>query len=122
MNVRHDVDQEIVKKSIESKIAWYETKRVSCLAWAHHNLASFEKDPSKWGKQPESVESVELFYNNAIWREVTTYSTVRVIELPREGKRFVLVYGGVEDAAVISGTGPFESFDAAVSWFSNNGR
>lgn len=45
-----------------------------------------------------------------------------MFKLPREGKRFILVYGDADDVTVISGTGPFATFEEAVSWYLKDGR
>ncbi|MFC7734273.1 hypothetical protein ACFQX4_00180 [Roseomonas sp. GCM10028921] len=47
---------------------------------------------------------------------------LRMTELPKEGQRFILVYGDVDDASVTSSTGPFETLEEARSWFLKGGR
>lgn len=61
-------------------------------------------------------------YDEMITEERDYYATVRVIELPKPGQRFVMVYGDVRDDEVTRGTGPFESLEAAGKWFYNGGR
>jgi len=50
------------------------------------------------------------------------HAKVRVIELPKDGKRFILVYGDEDDATVATGTGPCETIEQAANWFYRGGR
>lgn len=129
--VRHDIDADKIETSVDSQIARHRdmmqvTKQEAAKTRARLEAMS-EADAKrlKVGKGPSSDADIERTYEGFIARERDHYSKVRVIERtaePLEAKRFVLVYGDVEDSAEASGTGPFESFDKAETWFVQNGR
>lgn len=127
MNVRHDIDPVLVQAQVENKVAQYELDRIRFKREAQATLDAYEQDKLKgqtapWPKVPEGPAYVDPMIDEWIARERNEYALVRVIELPKDGKRFVLTYGDVEDAAVTSGTGPFESVELAAKWFFNGGR
>jgi len=104
-NVRHDIDPTLVAAQIEAKVAEYRRYYGGVTT-----LPKSEPDaPDAWA-------------DKAIALERQRYALVRVIELPKTGNRFVLVYSDQDDAAVTEGTGPFESFEVAASWFLKGGR
>lgn len=129
--VRHEIDADKVEASVDSQVARYRnmmlvTKQEA--AKARTRLATMSEADAKRmrvGKGPSSDADIERLHEGFITRERDHYSKVRVIERiaePLEAKRFVLVYGDVEDSSEVSGTGPFESFDKAETWFVQNGR
>lgn len=126
-NVRHDLDPTLVKAQVEAKIAKNEQHRIQLTAEAQEMLEKYEQakldgTTGLWGKPPEGPGYVGPMIDEWNARERKHYALVRVIELPQVGKRFVLAYGEVPDAEVVSGTGPFESVDMAARWFLNGGR
>lgn len=126
-NIRHDIDPALVQAQVEKKIASLEAHRVEMKARVVESLEFYEQAKAKgtahrWTRVPEGPAYVDPLVDKWIELERTHYARVRVIELPTTGKRFVLTYGGIEDSAVTSGTGPFNSFEEASRWFLNSGR
>jgi len=121
-NLRHEIDPDLVRASVVSKVADYERKRTTFKEEAAKTLASYEASTVWSGRKPEGPGYVDPMIDGWIARERDHYAKVRVIELPQDGKRFILVYGDEDDATVGSGTGPFESFAKAEAWFTGGGR
>lgn len=129
-NIRHNLEPALVQTSTAKQVAYYEDFRVRRVGETIALLAKYEQSVANdtvykdWHNKPQDVQSVIDQHNEWIRREREHYSTVRVIELPTGEKRFLLVYGDVDDATatVTEGTGPFESFDAAAKWFYGSGR
>lgn len=128
-NVRHDIDPVLVKAQIEHKIAEQMNWRSRRIAEAtvqfneyHRALAAGENVLGRWTRPPQEPSLTGQLHDRISEQERNHYSLVRVIELPKTGKRFVLVYGDVDDATVAAGTGPFASFEAAAGWFLRSGR
>lgn len=126
-NVRHDLDPVKVKESVEKKIAGHVKQRTYHADRAAENTAQYAADVAsgnghRWSQAPDTPEEMAACYDDMIACERDVYATVRVIELPKFGKRFVLVYGDVRDDEVTRGTGPFESLKAAGKWFYDGGR
>lgn len=127
MNVRHDLDPVLVQAQVEEKVAGHELNRIRFKREAQATLESYEQDKllgksAHWSKVPAGPAYVDPMIDEWIARERNEYALARVIELPKDGKRFVLAYGDVEDAAVTGGTGPFESVETAAKWFFTGGR
>ena len=72
-------------------------------------------------KKP-TLEWVDPYYEARVEELLEYYAKVRVVELPKGGKKYVLVYGDRNNAKVMSGTGPFETQDKAWMWFLRGGR
>lgn len=126
-NIRHDIDPALVHAQVAAKLQEFERNRVDAVEHAKALTARYEADLAegkerRWASRPTPAEQIEDVYKNFAYFENTFYAKVRVIELPKEGDRFILVYGDADDTTVNSGTGPFESFDKAASWFLNGGR
>jgi hypothetical protein len=130
-NIRHDINPELVSCQIDAAIAQWERHKARRTEEETQNLESYEaaKFSSKdgkvkgWIKPPAGPGWVGPYYDECIEQERTHYALVRIIELPtKEKKRFLLVYGDIDDSMVTSGTGPFESVDAAAKWFLESGR
>lgn len=127
-NIRHELDPEKVKASVAKKIAEYEKHRIEWKARAEANVKQYAEDMAagtagkNWTRKPDGPAYVDPMIDEWIARETDCYALVRVIELPQEGNRFILVYGDEDDATVKRGTGPFESFERAAQWFYNTGR
>lgn len=126
-NVRHDIDPTLVKEQIEKKIS---DRKCFGKILIQRNEESLEKykqaiidgSTNNWVSAPKSSNSIASRTKAQLVNELHYYSTVRVIELPTKGKRFILVYGDDDDATTTEGTGPFESFQAAANWFLRGGR
>jgi hypothetical protein len=125
MNKRHELDPALVKSQIDSKFSVRaESSRLNWLAY-QRALLSYEIEKSRAdeaGGQCQSIHPSRPLIDNSMHLERESHSKVRVIELPKKGKRFVLVYGDEDDALVTSGTGPFETFETASEWFLKGGR
>jgi hypothetical protein len=127
-NIRHNLDPVLVQTSTAKQVTDYEDFRVRRVGETIALLAKYEQSVASgtvykdWHRKPQDVQSVIDQHNEWIQREQEYYSTVRVVELPTGEKRFLLVYGDVDDATVTEGTGPFESFDTAAKWFYGSGR
>lgn len=127
-NIRHDLEPALVQTSTAKQVAYYEDFRVRRVGETIALLAKYEQSVANdtvykdWHSKPQDVQSVIELFDLWIQRERKYYSKVRVIELPTGEKRFLLVYGDVDDATVTEGTGPFETFDTAAKWFYGSGR
>jgi hypothetical protein len=126
-NVRHEIEPELVRVQIEKKVADYEKQRISWKEQARQNVERYEQAKleglgARWTRAPDTPAYVDGLIDDWIETERRHYATVRVIELPQAGKRFVLVYGDVDDAVVTRGTGAFDSFETAQAWFLQAGR
>lgn len=126
-NIRHDIDPALVHAQVAAKLQEFERNRVDAVEHAKALTAKYEADIAqglerRWASRPTPAEQIEDVYKNFAYFENTFYAKVRVIELPKEGDRFILVYGDADDANVSSGTGPFATLEKAVSWFLNGGR
>lgn len=126
-NIRHDIDPALVQAQIDKKIADLEAQRIEMKARAVESLEAYERAKAegtahRWTRVPEGPAYVDPLVDEWIELERTHYARVRVIELPKTGKRFVLAYGDIEDSAVTSGTGPFKSCEEASGWFLRSGR
>ncbi|WP_087863934.1 hypothetical protein [Comamonas thiooxydans] len=122
--VRHELDAFKVRKSVAEKIAGFILQRRTMEEQAAKDCTDYEEEMKtgksrRWVKPPRTPEKVALFYEDMCRKERTHYATVRVIELPQKGKRFVLAYGPVPTD---QGTGPFATFEEAGNWFYNGGR
>lgn len=126
-NIRHDLDPVKVTAAVDKKIADHAKQRTYHAGRAAETTAQYAADVAsgnghRWRGAPSTPEQISACYDDMIARERDVYATVRVVELPQPGKRFVLVYGDVRDDEVTCGTGPFESLEAASKWFYNGGR
>lgn len=132
VNIRHDLDSQRVSETILEKISRYEDTLEKNIEEEKNIHLRYKIDVEKgrgekWGNPRVDLESdlkrIRKIYNDFIEKEKTYFSKVRIIELPNnEEKRFILVYGDVDDKKVKSGTGPFESIEKAEAWFYNQGR
>lgn len=125
MNIRHELDPIRVAEAVARRIAWDEERKAYAVARAADSLARYqaaaEDDKHLWRRKPDPAQEA-AFFDACIENEKAFYAKVRVIELPQPGKRFILVYGDTDDETCTSGTGPFESIEAAGDWFFNLGR
>lgn len=126
-NTRHELDPARVAQQVAARILGFEADRARLKAQAQTSLESYDKalqagTAHLWSRPPEGPGYVDSYIDGRIAQEQKHYASVRVIELPQEGKRFILVYGDVDDALVRQGTGPFESLEAAADWFYRSGR
>lgn len=127
-NIRHDLDPAVVADAVARKLEEIDRYAKDDFERARERMTKYLKDLAdgaasrSWSHQPDSPQDVERRRQARRQTEQAYYAKVRVIELPREGDRFLLVYGDTDDKSVTSGTGPFESFDKAVEWFVRLGR
>jgi hypothetical protein len=129
-NVRLDLAHALVEAQITKKVAYHASRREQERIQAEQSYSAYHEalargDESvchQWSRPPRVPADVVAMYDRWIEREHKYYALVRVIELPQNGDRFLLVYGDEEDATVTQGTGPFESFEKAAAWFMNGGR
>lgn len=124
---RHDLDPALVQKQVQKRLNELSRKKAERLVHARSARLAYEKalaqgNAHRWTRKPPEEEEAGRIYDEMVQWERTYYARVRVIELPQEGKRFILVYGDTDDATVQSGTGPFETLDEAASWFMSGGR
>lgn len=127
-NKRHDLDQALVARQVEKKIAEHERRRAAANKMQRTNVALYHYQKAKgddvsktWTREP-TLDWFNRVYDAHVNLEREHYSKVRVIELPKEGHRFILVYGDTDDATVTHGTGPFEKLEQAIAWYLNGGR
>lgn len=127
VNTRHDIDPRLVTEQVAHKIAQHERHREESNKQQHDLVALYTQHKAEgttarhWTREPKT-DWVNPMYDSWIEREREYYAKVRVIELPQPGKRFILVYGDVDDATVTEGTGPLDTFDQAQGWFLRGGR
>jgi hypothetical protein len=126
-NVRHELPADLVQVQIEKAIARHEADRIVCRKRVEDTLALYAEavrdgKANRWVRPPDDASYIDPMIDGRIAYERSDYAKVRVIELPKTGKRFVLVYGDVRDAEVTRGTGPFESLEVAAAWFLKGGR
>jgi hypothetical protein len=123
-NVRHELDQDLVKQSVDKAILKIGKSRMR-LEEARND---YERDVAAgnsdhWHGAPMETDTIARRTDERIAFEMNHYARVRVIELPtRNEKRFILVYGDTDDSTVERGTGPFVSVEEAAGWFYRTGR
>ena len=130
-NIRHDLDKKLVNEQIEKALEKIEVARLMLedriiKTFNDYEVAKSQGKEGGWTRIPLPLEESKMENNEwakeKVKKEMEYYSLVRVIELPQKGKRFILVYGDLDDETVTSGTGPFESFEKARDWFFTSGR
>lgn len=134
MNNRHDLDPKIVKDQIDNKVKnlkLFMSKKIQEEKDIH---IKFEQDKSEkkyqnWIKPRTDLvgdlKEIRDIYEEMIKTEEEYYSKVRILEINKTEKPFLLVYGDNEDIDVTGikqGTGPFCSIEDATKWFTNGGR
>ncbi len=127
-NIRHSIDPAVVADAVARKLAdidrhsQYQAKMALDLTAQYLRDVESGTASKNWAHKPSTAEEVERRRLEARAEEEGHYAKVRVVELPQEGPRFILVYGDANDDTVTSGTGPFETFELAVGWFTRLGR
>ena len=121
-NKRHEIGADLVREQTRCKVEELIEARRKAVESAHHNRLDYQEHPERWAEEPSTTDEIHQIYDEFIRREQLVYSTVRVIERPDGDKRFILVYGDEDDATVIHGTGPFESYESARAWYLTGGR
>lgn len=129
MNTRHNLAAEEVAEQIESKIRQLLSQKSNAVKRAIENCSNYAvcvkegTAEKRWVRRPDSPEWFASFYDGLISEEREYYSKVRILELANnKPKKFILVYGDLDDMTTERGTGPFESIDVAKSWFMSGGR
>jgi len=127
MDVRHDLDQNLVAAAIERKVAWLEAKSIEARNQARQAEALYcaglrDGTDVRWPSFNEKPHEVEGMYDRAIRLERDLYSTVRVMEAPGAEEPFSLVYGGGDQPVVMGRTFRFCHLDQAAEWFLAGGR
>jgi hypothetical protein len=130
-NIVHKFDPKLVKEQLAKKIKYYKEQCADQVKRANESMA-FYKQCQKDGtvsrnfvREPTSAKFEKILYKEWIDTEINYYATVRVVELPtRSRKRFILVYGDVNNKTVErgGGTGPFDSLQKAFDWYLRGGR
>ena len=129
-NIRHNLDPFLVMDQINHEIARNHESFAARKAEAARMNAEYAADVAngnskkKWAHPPMDPAQYDSHQSSADQRARTVHSTVRVIELPVKGKRFILVYGDADDATVTlaHGVGPFKTFQNAADFFLKGGR
>ncbi len=127
-NIRHSIDPAVVADAVARKLADIDGHSQHQTQIALDLTAQYLRDvesgsaSKNWTHKPSTSDDVERRRLEARAEEEGHYAKVRVVELPQEGPRFILVYGDANDDTVTSGTGPFETFELAVGWFTRLGR
>lgn len=127
-NRRHDLDADAVALAIARKVAQLEERCREREVHSAQMAAKYAQDVANgvaqknWIGVPWGPHEVRQHFADSIRTERNEYAKVRIIELPKEGPRFVLVYGDADDALVTSGTGPFKDIEKAGRWFFRGGR
>lgn len=131
MNKRHDLDPILVSEQIQKRVdnlnlLMKERIEEEKVSHARYKKAKEDGTHTKWLKPRTDLEAdlkeIKLSYEAMIKEQRDYFSKVRVIELDRPEKAFVLVYGDQKDSEVTGGTGPFDSVEKAIAWFANSGR
>tara|TARA_Y100000588_G_scaffold240585_2_gene254367 strand:+ start:12521 stop:12916 length:396 start_codon:yes stop_codon:yes gene_type:complete len=131
MNKRHDLDPVIVSGQIEKEIKRLTLHMEEMLEKEKENHILYQKAKKdgthvRWLKPRTDLDAdlkdIKLSYEAMIKDQRDYFGKVRVIELDRPEKAFVLVYGDQKDSEVTRGTGPFDSVEKAIAWFANGGR
>jgi len=125
VNKRHNIDKTKVSAQIAENIVSHEKLRIRLKKEAVERQDKYDaaKASGVTGiRSPQSPHYIDPMIDSWIRQELEYYSLVRVIELPQDGKRFILVYGDADDETVDKGTGPFDSFEDSAQWFLTSGR
>ena len=117
----HKINPTAIKKSINSRIQEYEADKLGSLKTNQELLVKYKAAVAKgqaenWRKPPTAKEIIAI-YDESIETEKSHYALVRVIEA---NNQFYLNYGKGKDTA--DGTGPFDSLEKAIAWFTGQGR
>ncbi|GBG14278.1 uncharacterized protein NMK_1844 [Novimethylophilus kurashikiensis] len=126
-NIRHNLDEGLIQAQTKENVTRLEGRRGELKSLEANKLIEYKKalddgNAHLWSKVPKGDSWVDPYIDNEIERHLNYYSKARVLELPIQGNRFILVYGDAADDSFTNGTGPFESFEKAASWFNNGGR
>jgi hypothetical protein len=126
----HQMDQELVQKTIDAKIQIYEDHKLKDKNEHLKILERYKEDQKKGEAKrlrvpPKSAKkeniNIDKTYDEYIQYEKEHYGLVRIVEDPSKGKkRFFLVYGINKDHEL--GTGGFDSIEQAANWFLKQGR
>ena len=122
MNIVHEIDPAIVSEQIRKACKKYAILCDERVMEAKESQVRYAEDLITFCRKPDTPEVVKAIWDGAITRQIDYYSLVRVVELPLGEKRFKLVYGDTDNQTVTEGTGPFESIEEAVAWFTTGGR
>ena len=134
MIIRHDLNPNIVKNQTDKEVKELKLFMDKKIQEEKEIHIKFEQDKSEkkyqnWIKPRTDLEAdlkeIRDTYEGMIKREEEYYSKVRIIEINKTEKPFILVYGDQKDTEVTGikeGTGPFCSIEEATEWFTNGGR
>lgn len=124
MNIRYDLNPDDVIEQTRKRVEELTNKKAHHIKEAQQLTLDYwaDVDGVRFSRKPTSPQEYAEMYDNWIKLEQTYYAKVRIIELPKEGNRFVLVYGDTDDQTVTNGTGPFETIELATRWYLNSGR
>ena len=117
--IRHELDPVLVAEQLDKFEITLQRQHDQRIDWHEKALANYVT--SKQKLKPPIAPCEELL--KLRMKECREYhSSVRVLELPQQGKRFVLAYGDAPDSDPGDHTGPFQTLDEAAGWFLRGGR
>jgi hypothetical protein len=120
VNKVYHLDPAKVNASVDLQVKRYEEMRRQGVITAISSMKKWKKTPQLFSRRPQSPVKVRKMYNSWIDIERTHYAKVRVVRIG--AKKWLLVYGDVDNATVKSGTGPFKTLTKAQDWFFKQGR
>lgn len=120
VNKVYPLDIDKVKVSVDLQVKRYEEMRRQGVITAIASMKKWKKTPQLFTRRPMSPVKVRKMYNSWIAIERTHYAKVRVVRIG--AKKWLLIYGDVDNATVKTGTGAFKTLTKAKDWFFNQGR
>jgi hypothetical protein len=130
----HAIAPEVIAETVAAKLAQFERHRLT----DHAELTQVKQEyaaciasgqPSRWKGNPVPDEAraradIDATYARFVKEEREHYARVRVVEKvgnPQKGVQFFLIYGDAPNEGP-GGTGGFDTFEKAQTWFTNQGR
>jgi hypothetical protein len=120
VNKVYPLDPDKVNATVRAKVKNYEEMLRLGVINAISLMKKWKTKPTDFCRRPTSPIKVRKMYNSWIDLEYNHYAKVRVVRIG--ARKYVLVYGDVDNATVESGTGPFKTLTKAQEWFFNQGR
>jgi hypothetical protein len=120
VNKVYPLDVERVRLTVDAKIAEHTKQMISRSKEAVTVFKKWKKTPHLFSRRPSTPITVRKMYKSWIDLERTYYAKVRVVRIGT--KKWILVYGDVDNTTIKSGTGPFKTLTKAQDWFFKQGR
>jgi hypothetical protein len=120
VNKVYPLDIEKVNASVDLQVKRYEEMRRLGVITSIASMKNWKKAPQLFSRRPMSPVKVRKMYKSWIDHELNYYAKVRVVRIGT--KKWLLVYGDVDNATVKIGTGPFKTLTKAQDWFFKQGR